>query len=73
MLEAGSGNCPNAEGHEGVARKHNMTPAELRIKWFVTGAALLYLGVRHDDKNHGWCKISVSESGPGADYTITQH
>ena len=53
MLEAGSGNCPNAEGHEGVARKHNMTPAELRNKWFVTGAALLYLGVRHATKNHG--------------------
>ena len=53
MLEAGSGNYPNAEGHEGVARKHNMTPAELRIKWFVTGAALLYLGVTQDDKNHG--------------------
>ena len=53
MLDAGSGNYPNAEELESVARKHNTTPPELQIKWFVTGAALLYLGVRHDDKNHG--------------------
>ena len=72
MLEAGSGNCPNAEGHEGVARKHNMTPAELRIKWFVTGAALLYLGVRQDE-NHGWEKTTMLQLGPGGARIMTQH